>query len=305
MVGSHDLVFSEEEVLEWKIKRVVQEARRLGIDDAEIDRLEDAEVNGRTLISLINDGKLETVVSEDAAKAVLSIIQFPAGRRTLKEVEGELAEVQRQLAAFSFIDVWGACSHASKSSNSRTRDENLNFRASLVVYYALEQEKCMLTGMSGRLKAAHIWPWAQSKHPSLLKLRISQTDIDSPRNGLLLLASIEMAFDKKDLCFLYNPFNRRFVARVLNPTLMTQQYVAGGDTFGDLDNEASLTLPEGRLPFRRLLNTHARAAYRNAYLAGWITMDMLKEFEDYANLSDKSTETPIDFEDESLPSRSE
>jgi hypothetical protein len=55
--------------------------------------------------------------------------------RTLKEVEDQLAETQRQLAAFSFIDVWGACSHSSKSSNSRTRGMHINtLLPSLLLY---------------------------------------------------------------------------------------------------------------------------------------------------------------------------
>lgn len=107
----------------------------------------------------------------------------------------------------------------------------------------------MVTGISGKLKAAHIWPWAQSKHPSLAKLKILETDIDSPQNGLLLLATIEAAFDRKDICFLYNPFkvsesfNGKFMLRVLNPALVTQKCVPGGGTFGDLDGKAFLNLP--------------------------------------------------------------
>jgi hypothetical protein len=38
----------------------------------------------------------------------------------------------------------------------------------------------MVTGMSGKLKVAHIWPWAQSKHPSLVKLKIPDTAAVQP-----------------------------------------------------------------------------------------------------------------------------
>lgn len=298
--------YSEADVLGWKISRVVAEAHRLNIGDNDIAKLKEEEVNGPTLISLIIHGRLETVVSPDASKALVSLIHFPADRQTLQdelaEVQKQLAasklqeeELQKQLMAFSYIDVWGACSHSSKSSTSRTRDENMQFRNSLVKYYELSHEKCMVTGESGKLKAAHIWPWAQSKHPSLGKLRIEEPDIDSPRNGLLLLTTIELAFDRKDICFLYDPFNVKFLVNILNPSLKTQQYV-DGKCFGDLAG-TFLNLPDGKFPFRRLLNTHARASYRNALLAGWISRDTLQAFEDYAHLSDVATDGPIDEED--------
>lgn len=57
----------------------MEEAKRLGIAENQITKLHDEEVNGRTLISLINDGILETVLSEHAAKALTSIILFPPG----------------------------------------------------------------------------------------------------------------------------------------------------------------------------------------------------------------------------------
>jgi hypothetical protein len=65
----------------------------------------------------------------------------------------------------------------------------------------------MITGMTseGRtLKVAHIWPQSQSRHPELVGYRLTEEDVDSARNGLLLLATIEDAFDCKQLCFFYN-----------------------------------------------------------------------------------------------------
>eukprot|EP00604_Paraphysomonas_vestita_P003331 CAMPEP_0174818550 /NCGR_PEP_ID=MMETSP1107-20130205/1279_1 /TAXON_ID=36770 /ORGANISM="Paraphysomonas vestita, Strain GFlagA" /LENGTH=53 /DNA_ID=CAMNT_0016030559 /DNA_START=612 /DNA_END=770 /DNA_ORIENTATION=+ len=46
------------------------------------------------------------------------------------------------------------------------------------------------------------------------------SDIDHVRNGLLLLDPIEQAFDRKDICFLYDPLTNELIAKVLNPSLM-------------------------------------------------------------------------------------
>jgi hypothetical protein len=65
----------------------------------------------------------------------------------------------------------------------------------------------------------------------------------------LLLTAIEAAFDRKDICFLYNPFkvsesfNGKFMLRVLNPALVVQQFAPSGGTFGDLDGKAFLNIP--------------------------------------------------------------
>ena len=96
-------------------------------------------------------------------------------------------------------------------------------------YYELDGPYCMITGMSTELKTAHIWPASQRTHPSLVKLGLTEMDVDSARNGLLLLAGIEEAFDRKDICFLYNFLNEsesfpgKLMIRVLNPTLKDEE----------------------------------------------------------------------------------
>lgn len=119
----------------------------------------------------------------------------------------------------------------------------------------------MVTGnTTDRLTAAHIWPSAQGKHPSFLELGFKETEVDSPRNGLLLLTEIENAFDRKDICFLYNPFSPnkffpgKFILRVLNPALLgtpgdannppqpSLPCTPGGPTFADIDGKP-LSLP--------------------------------------------------------------
>ncbi len=69
----------------------------------------------------------------------------------------------------------------------------------------------MLTGLTVKddaavLTAAHIWPTRQAQSPFLKAFRLTEEDVDSPRNGLLLLSAIEQAFDRKQLCFIHNPF---------------------------------------------------------------------------------------------------
>lgn len=100
----------------WKIKRVLEEARKVGLDDKDVLKLEEEEVNGETLLARISKGTLETVISSEAVKALTSIIKFPAGmltlhfiqtlivllgRRTMKEIEGNTSYLLYSILSFS------------------------------------------------------------------------------------------------------------------------------------------------------------------------------------------------------------
>ena len=61
----------------WKISRVVEEAKVLGIEANDLTKLRDSEVSGIALIALIDNDALHTVVSPSSADMLKSI--FPAG----------------------------------------------------------------------------------------------------------------------------------------------------------------------------------------------------------------------------------
>lgn len=74
----------------------------------------------------------------------------------------------------------------------------------MVENYKLGYAKCMVTGVygKGRLTAVHIWPKGQTEISPL-----PENFEDNYRNGLILMRPIEHAFDRKQLCFLYNFFD--------------------------------------------------------------------------------------------------
>jgi hypothetical protein len=76
---------------------------------------------------------------------------------------------------------------------------------------------CMLTNMSFParfVRASHIF---KRSFEDELKLFGPELNIDHPRNGLLLLEPIEELYNRKDLCFLYNPTTQKLHAKLLNP----------------------------------------------------------------------------------------
>ena len=77
-----------------------------------------------------------------------------------------------------------------------------------------------------------------------------QSQNDNVRNGLLLLEPFEQAFDRKDICFLYNTLSNQMAAKVLSPILMNEvmQNVTPSQTFASIDGLV-LQLPVGVFPY--------------------------------------------------------
>ena len=163
-------------------------------------------------------------------------------------------------------------------------------------------------------KAAHLYPYRAAKE--LHKIRLDKSEINNPRNGLLLAAKIEEAFAEKEVCFVWNSFNFEFLFYVLNPARLNLHICSdSSQTFGDRHNKALRLplLPQGTilgpehplyraqvpeqsqqlrypkvLPFRRVLGYHARAAFKKAYEKKWIQKGDYDAFQDYMALSDKA-----------------
>jgi hypothetical protein len=124
-------------------------------------------------------------------------------------------------------------------------------------------------------------------------------DIDHVRNGLLLLEPIELAFDRKDICFLHNSLTDQLVAKVLNPKLMGELMPKSGSrgspatyaqTYGSVDGLA-LHLPAGVHPYRRPLSMHAKFAYSRALHFGWIAASTT--LDSYFHLSEHGLQEPL------------
>jgi hypothetical protein len=103
---------------------------------------------------------------------------------------------------------------------------------------------------------AHIWKHATGGH-HLDAFGLRAENVDSPRNGLLLARGIEQAFDKQQVCFLYDMFKKEIFLHVIDQSL-NDQLVHPSTTrrFRDVDN-AVLQCPPDCLPYRRLLAWHA------------------------------------------------
>ena len=82
-------------------------------------------------------------------------------------------------------------------------------------------------------------------------------DVNKVRNGLFLTKGIEDAFDKQQVCFLYNVLESKLVLWVAGSSLMSQTILGSTKKFSDV-HQKPLLCPPGRVPYRRLLSWHAR-----------------------------------------------
>jgi hypothetical protein len=221
------------------------------------------------------------------------------------------------------LDVWedGTSSQGSSASGSK-RGNNQAFKDTLVTFYdrgapnhptevgtdgnPLAQIRCMLLDkpiVTHKVCAAHIW--RHSRADDLVLFGLPSTEINNLRNGLLLAKSIEVAFDKKQVCFLYNPFDQKFYFRVLDPALRQiriyypdakiQNDYDYPDTFGSLDGKA-LQLPENVFPYKRLLGFHARCAFKAA-VPKWIKQEQYQEFLNQESVVSKADGGPPWYSD--------
>jgi len=188
-------------------------------------------------------------------------------------------------------------------SNARTIIESSVFKDSLAVFYGCTRTvdtdlKCMLTGNfypRHEVRASHIIK--RSTDGDTMHLYGLPPNVDHVRNGLLLLEPIEQLFDRKDLCFLYSPITNQLVAKVLNPSLMTEQMPKSQPrgatysmTYGSVDGLV-LQLPSGTFPYRRALSMHAKFAFSRALHFNWIADSEI--LESYFNVSDNGLQEPL------------
>ena len=143
-------------------------------------------------------------------------------------------------------------------------------------------------------------------------------DIESTRNGLLLLGAIEKAYDRSRLCFLKSSTNDSFCLRILDPSLRGADLLAASTefitkeecdkvgfsvdgamiilaklltidgkllTFGDLEGRSLIYKGKTR-PYRRCLNFQAARARSYALKRGWISPDVIFKYSWSENFDD-------------------
>jgi hypothetical protein len=186
------------------------------------------------------------------------------------------------------FDIW--------TEGGRSTTEQSDFKDALIKFYKRKpfysnKIRCMATGILQNrdlVIASHIWK--QCKHGvGLPKFGLRREDSRDPRNGLLLLRDIELKFDVKEVCFVYNPLTQQFSIKVLNPALMTVVIAnSNGKTFADI-NDQPLQHPQNKIPFRRLLSFHAQCSFQAALEKEWITQQVHDSFDPYHTLSDSAS----------------
>lgn len=155
-------------------------------------------------------------------------------------------------------------------------------------YGALYKGKCwcLLTDFllpSATVIGAHLfkWEWSEYVH------ELGFDSINDVRNGLPLWKPLEWAFDTSRLCFIFEPSSQQFIAKILDPSILTVKLVDVGArkmgsqwrspsqevqnlTFQDIDS-CPLQFAPGNLlrPYKRVLNFQARAARAYAIKHKW------------------------------------
>ena len=181
-------------------------------------------------------------------------------------------------------------------SSTRSRQEQTAFKESLINFYNCSDPsdpnilKCMVLDRffaKDKVIASHIWKFSTGGD-GLLEFNLHPKDLNSTRNGLLLCESIVKAFDVKDVCFLIDRIHSANIfIKVLNPFLLdplTSPIVVAGChlKFSDIDGRP-LQCPGGNLPFRRILDFHAKCSYEKAINKGWLPPE--STFADFFDMS--------------------
>jgi hypothetical protein len=113
----------------------------------------------------------------------------------------------------------------------------------------------------------------------------------------LALKTIEEAFDRKEVCFLYNPTTQSLYLKVVNPVLLNKKLrkdTSCTRLFSHVDN-AVLRLPAGVFPFRRCLSMHAKLSFSMALDFKWITISAA--LKTYFYLSEAGLQEPLGLGD--------
>ena len=190
----------------------------------------------------------------------------------------------------TLLNPWAAIS----SQSSRLEKE---FHVKVVEYYHGRKDAsatvppvaCMVSGIEATgdkgVRAAHIWP-RHTHGRGLRMFGLDEAFVWDPRNGLLLLSTVERSFDDQRAGFFFN--GQTFVFIVLDPKLMSET-VRDAVKFSDLDKKP-LRLPANPMnpfPCRRLLVWHFTQALENALKNKWRTEDEVAAYVAFVGATEK------------------
>lgn len=154
---------------------------------------------------------------------------------------------------------------SARTTGSKRSDK---FRKNVISYYRLISQskknvKCQILDKftpieeaQDKIIAAHIWK-ASTRGKGLEEFGLEETNVNSSRNGLFLTKGIEEAFDKQQVCFLYNILESKLVLWIADSNIMTKTIEGSTSKFSDV-HQRPLICPANCLPYRRLLSWHAR-----------------------------------------------
>lgn len=188
-------------------------------------------------------------------------------------------------------------------TNYRTMQESTEFKRDVIHFYGMVVSavgdhvvtaRCMVSGAVvpyGELRPAHL---VKHSTPHLMTLYgLSPLEIDNPRNGILMLDSIEKAFDHLDVCFLYNAMTQDLTLKVMNPAFQSKRILPNSTvelrSFADVDGQV-LQCGAGSLPYRRVLSVHTKFAFSRALSMGWIANS--ETLVTYFNVSEAGLKEP-------------
>eukprot|EP00339_Tiarina_fusa_P003020 CAMPEP_0117010082 /NCGR_PEP_ID=MMETSP0472-20121206/8983_1 /TAXON_ID=693140 ORGANISM="Tiarina fusus, Strain LIS" /NCGR_SAMPLE_ID=MMETSP0472 /ASSEMBLY_ACC=CAM_ASM_000603 /LENGTH=304 /DNA_ID=CAMNT_0004712537 /DNA_START=75 /DNA_END=989 /DNA_ORIENTATION=+ len=142
------------------------------------------------------------------------------------------------------------------------------FRKKVIAFYdrasnSRKTVKCQIldeltpiTEAEDKIIAAHIWK-ASTRGKGLEEFGLLPKEINNARNGMFLTKGIEDAFDKQQVCFLYNVLESSLILWVADHAILSATIIGSTKKFSDV-HQKPLLCPHGRLPYRRLLSWHAR-----------------------------------------------
>jgi len=156
------------------------------------------------------------------------------------------------------------------ADSQRTRESSQTLRQTVLAYYSIDSNFCMVCGDASGVVNAHIWP-VHSRGKGLKYVGLDASDVNDARNVLRLCKPIEVAFDKKEVMIIAE--GDQFILVVLNPDLMGKSVVGTPFIFSDCHKNPLQFCDRKCIPpvypFRRLLAVHAHQAIRNAEKHNW------------------------------------
>ena len=192
-------------------------------------------------------------------------------RENAREERESAMQSMLQLIMASRVNPYAAisASHFSKDDSPAARNDS-------IAYYGLQDENfCQVLGAVNSSNVsvinAHIWPRHAAADMVIFDLQPDQ--IHSPQNVLRLQREIERAFDSRRLTFVTTSHDDNLVVKILDPSARSEPLTGTNKTFRDIDGHF-LRLPNGKLPFRRLLANHSVLAHKKAREKGWIGQDL-------------------------------